>query len=121
MEYLIQFTVIIVISLLGELLHALVPLPVPASIYGIVVLLICLHSGILKLERVKGASDFLLKIMPVFFIPSAVLLLGTWDQLSGKLLQYALISIIPLIIGIMTVGRVTQFVIKRSGGAKNAD
>ena len=120
MEYLIQFTVIIVISMLGELLHALVPLPVPASIYGIFILLFCLHSRLLKLENVKGASDYLLKIMPVFFIPSAVLVIDAWDMISAKLLQYVLICIVPLVVGIITVGKVTQFVIRRNGGMKNA-
>lgn len=72
MKYLKQFLIILVISLIGELLNKLLPLPVPASIYGMVILFIGLLSGVIKLSSVKEAGSFLIEIMPVMFIPAGV-------------------------------------------------
>ena len=62
MKYLKQFLIILVISLIGEILNKLLPLPVPASIYGMVILFAGLLSGIIKLESVKEAGSFLASI-----------------------------------------------------------
>ena len=74
MKYLKQFLIILVISLIGELLNKLLPLPVPASIYGMVILFIGLLSGVIKLSSVKEAGSFLIEIMPVMFIPAGVIM-----------------------------------------------
>ena len=39
MKYLRQFCIILLVSALGEGLHILLPLPVPASVYGLVLML----------------------------------------------------------------------------------
>ena len=76
MKYLKQFLIILVISLIGELLNKLLPLPVPASIYGMVILFIGLLSGVIKLSSVKEAGSFLIEIMPVMFIPAGVVIMA---------------------------------------------
>ena len=45
MKYIKQFSIIITVSFLGEVLHALLPLPIPASIYGLLLMLagLCCH------------------------------------------------------------------------------
>lgn len=53
MKYLKQFLIILLISLIGEILKYILPLPIPASIYGMVILFICLLTGFIKLEDVK--------------------------------------------------------------------
>ena len=53
MKYLKQFLIILAISLLGEVLKELLPLPIPASIYGMVFLFILLLTGVIKLDQVK--------------------------------------------------------------------
>lgn len=76
-----QILIILLLSLVGEGLHALLPLPVPASVYGLVLMLLCLCTGILRLDQVERASDFLIEIMPVMFVPAAVGLTESWEQL----------------------------------------
>ena len=66
MKYLKQFTIILFVSFLGELLHLVIPLPIPASVYGLVLMLLALCFGILHLEQVKAAADFLIEIMGEF-------------------------------------------------------
>ena len=81
MKYLRQFLLILFISFLGELLKYFLPLPIPASIYGMVVLFIGLLSGIIQLDAVKDVGKFLIEIMPVMFIP-AVAVLGAPGRVS---------------------------------------
>ena len=52
MKYVKQFLIILLISALGEGLYAILPLPIPASVYGVILMLAALISGILKLEQV---------------------------------------------------------------------
>ena len=50
MKYVSQATIIFGFTLLGELLHALLPLPIPSAIYGLVLLFLALMLGIVKLH-----------------------------------------------------------------------
>ena len=67
MKYLRQFCIILLFSFLGEGLHIVLPLPVPASVYGLVLMLAALQTGILKTHQVKESAGFLIEIMPVMF------------------------------------------------------
>ena len=66
MKFVRQFMIILAISFVGELLHALLPLPVPASIYGLVLMLIGLQTGILPLNAVNEAGGFLIESCQCF-------------------------------------------------------
>lgn len=93
MKYLKQFLIILVISLIGEILNKLLPLPVPASIYGMVILFAGLLSGIIKLESVKEAGSFLIEIMPVMFIPAGVGLMSSWLNLKPVIIPVCIITV----------------------------
>ena len=73
MRFMKQFGVILAITFLGEILRYVIPLPIPASIYGLVLMLLALKSGVVKLDQVKETGDFLIEIMPMLFIPAAVI------------------------------------------------
>ena len=123
MKYLRQFCIILFVSFLGELLHILIPLPIPASVYGLVLMLLALCSGILKLAQVKEAADFLIEIMPVMFIPAAVGLLESWSALQSIWLPVIVITILTTVIVMAVTGQVTQRMIRREHHkkAKGAD
>lgn len=111
LKYVYQFSVILLISALGELLKYFIPLPVPASIYGLALMLIALITGIIKLDRIETVSDFLLEIMPIAFIPGGVGLITAWDSLKEILLPTIIITIATTVIVIGVTGVVTQFMI----------
>ncbi len=113
LNYLKQFGIILAISCLGELLSLLLPLPVPASIYGIVILFVCLQSGLLKLASIRETSAFLIEIMPILFLPAAVGLLEAWDVLKPNLLPIAVITAVSTFVVMGAAGLVTQAVIHR--------
>lgn len=118
MKYIKQFMIILFISFLGEVLRFFIPLPVPASIYGLILMLVVLCTGIVKLEAVKGAGDFLVEIMPLLFIPAAVGLLDSWVELKEIWLPVTVITLITTVFVMVVAGRVTQYVI-RKGKKKN--
>ena len=113
MKYMKQLGIILAVSFAGEGIHRIVPLPVPASIYGIVLLFLLLESGRLPLSAVKESSAFLLQIMPLLFIPAAVGLMDAWPVLRPVLLPYAVITAATTIAVMAVSGRVTQALLRR--------
>ena len=109
-----QFTILVIVCFIGEILHALIPLPVPASIYGLVLMFIALQTKVMPLEAVEEISDGLLGIMPLLFIPSTVGLILAWDILKAHWLQLLLIGIVGTMVVFFAAGHVTQLVIKVS-------
>lgn len=113
MKYLIQFGIIITISFIGEMLHDFLPLPVPASIYGIILLFALLHYKILHVAQIRETSMLLISLMAFLFLPTTVGLLGAWDYMKPMILSYILINILTLIIGIGGAGLFTQWILTR--------
>lgn len=118
MKYIRQFTIILFISLAGEIIHLFVPLPVPASIYGLLIMLIGLRTRWIPLEAVEDASTFLIDIMPLMFIPAAVGLLDSWGVLRPILVPFLVITLLSTVIVMVITGKVTQFFIKSNGKRK---
>lgn len=118
MKYIRQFGIILLISALGEGLHILLPLPVPASVYGLLLMLAALSAGVLKVGQVREVSGFLIEIMPVMFIPAGVGLLTSWDALKPVWLPVTIITILTTIIVMVVTGRVTQAVIRKGNGGQ---
>ena len=118
MKYLFQTAVIMLVTLAGELLRLLIPLPVPASIYGLIIMLACLKLRVIRLEHVEGAGGFLLEIMPVLFIPAAVGLLVTWGQLQAMLVPAVVITAATTFIVMAVTGWTAQLAMRkgRRGG-----
>lgn len=112
MKYLKQFGIILLISFIGEILHFMIPLPVPASIYGIVLMLISLKFHFIKLGDVKETSKFLIEIMPVMFIPAAVGLIEVWNVMKASCIQYVAIVVISTIVVMVIAGWVTQIILR---------
>lgn len=107
-----QFAILVIVCFIGEILHALIPLPVPASIYGLVLMFIALQAKVMPLEAVEEISDGLLGIMPLLFIPSTVGLILAWEILKIHWLQFLLIGIVGTIVVFFVAGHVTQLVIR---------
>ena len=113
MKYLKQFGIIMTITFLGEILKIIIPIAVPASIYGLVIMLIALLTKIVKLDDVKETGIFLIEIMPIMFIPAAVGLIVSWGILEEILIPVILITLITTVLVMIISGRTTQFIIRR--------
>lgn len=107
--------IILLISFVGEILKLILPLPIPASIYGMVLMFICLMAGIIKVENVRDTATFMIEIMPVMFIPAGVGLMTSWGTLQPILVPVACITVITIITVMAATGWVSQYMIRRSG------
>lgn len=113
MKYLRQILLILLFSFLGELLHALLPWPIPASIYGMGMLFAALSLKLIRVEQVKDAGSFLVSFLPVLFVAPIVSLLDCWEQLKAHLLPIFLILIGSTVLCFAVSGRVTQWFMGR--------
>ena len=118
MKLLYQFGIILFVSFLGEILYLAIPLPIPASVYGLILMLVALCTSIIKLKQVKEAATFLIEIMPVMFIPAAAGLLDSWSSLKPIWIPVILITIITTVIVIAVTGQATQYLIHRENKNK---
>ena len=116
-----QFLVIMAVSFVGEILHAVLPLPIPASIYGLVLMFLCLMLGVIKLSDVHDTACFLIEIMPVMFIPAGVGLMESWGELKAVLVPVLVITLVSTIVVMVVSGRVTQAVIRLENKHKGGD
>ena len=113
MKYLRQLLMILIFSFIGEVLHAVIPIQMPASIYGLVLLFIALMTGLVKLPQVHEAARFLIEIMPMLFIPAGVGLMVSWGALKPVILPISIIIVVTTILVMGVSGRVAQFILKR--------
>ena len=115
MKFLRQFMSILLLSFLGEVLKMFIPLPIPASVYGLVLMLVCLMTGVLKTSQVKDAAFFLIEIMPVMFIPAAAGLIDSWKVLQPLLLPILVITVVITVFVMVITGKVAQMIAQKRG------
>ena len=112
MKYLIQVLIILGFTFLGEVLAWLIPFPIPAAIYGIVLMLIALGSGLLKTTHIKEASGFLISIMPVLYVPACVRILEYWGVISQNITAIVTITVVSTFLVFAVSAFVTQRLLK---------
>ncbi len=113
MKYLFQFTIIGVITAIGEILNILIPLPIPASVYGLVILFAALCIKLIRLDQVEHAADFFLAIMPVLFVPPAVNLMNYWGILKDNIIGLLITCILSTMAVMGLTGAIAQMIRKK--------
>ena len=63
MKHISQIATIMGVSFLGEMLYKFLGLPIPASIYGLILMLMLLETKVVKFEKIKDTGTFILNIM----------------------------------------------------------
>lgn len=119
MQYVKQFLIILIFSLVGQALETLLPLPIPASVYGLVLLLIALLVGLVKLEKVKQTADFLAAVMPVLLVAPAVRVLEYWGIIAPNAGAILIISVFTTGAIFAISGLITKWLM-RGRGKKDA-
>ena len=113
MKYMRQFAIILAVSCAGEILKYFLPFPIPASIYGLVIMLLLLITKKIRLESVKEVGEFLVEIMPVMFIPAGVGLIVSWEQLQPVIVPVCVITVVSTVVVMIVAGKVTDYMIDR--------
>ena len=120
MKYIKQFAIIAAMTFLGECCNLLIPLPIPASIYGMVFLFICLLTGILKLEQIEKTADFFLNIMPIFFVAPTVSLMTSLPLIRGSIPAMLIICLASTLVVMALTGLVSQAMIRKKKGRETS-
>lgn len=113
MKYLHQACLIFGFTFLGELLHHLIPLPIPASIYGMVLLFAALQFKLISVSAVKDMGGLLTSILALLFVPPIVALMDYWDLLRENILAIATVLFASSLLTFAISGRLTQAFIKK--------
>lgn len=120
MKYLHEAVIIAAITFAAEIIKFLLPLPVPASIYGLILLFLLLKSGALKLEQIENVGGLLLELMPLLLVPASVSFLTVLDMIQGMLLPVLIMGFVGTVVVMMVTGMVSQALVRRDGEEKKA-
>lgn len=115
MKYLSQFCIILGFTLAGEALQRLLPLPIPASVWGLALLFLALCLGIVKTEQLKDVSAFLISIMSLLFVSPAVGIADNWPLIRPQLLPIFLLLAASTMLTFGISGGITQLLMKKGG------
>ncbi len=108
MKYLTQFFWILLFCALGEVLAAVIPFPIPAAIYGLVLLFLALSFKIIRLEQVSDTARFLIRVMGVFFVSPVVNILAYWGVIAPNLGAICVIILVTTVLVFGISGLVTK-------------
>ena len=116
MKYLFQIGIIILFTFLGEVLSQVIPLAVPAAIWGLLLLFLALCLGVVKVEAVRESAGLLVAILPALFVAPTVNLMDETEALLGKLPAVIIIVVVSLLVTMFVGGWVTQLLRKNRKG-----
>ena len=118
MKYLSQFLIILGFTLTGEALQRVIPLPIPASVYGLALLFTALCLKIVKVEQVRDTGTFLTSILPLLFVSPAVGIVDDWALIRNDLLPILLLLVGSTVLTFGISGRIAQRFLKKGGDRK---
>lgn len=97
---------------IGELIVWLTGISIPSSIIGMLLLTVLLQMKAIKLEWVKGMSDFLISNLGFFFVPPGVALMLYFDIIKAELLPIVVATVISTMLVMITTGWTDQYLRK---------
>lgn len=112
MKYMVQIGVISTIAFIAEILHFIIPLPIPASVYGMAILFVCLCLGIIKMEMVEDVADWILSVMPIFFIAPTVGIIEAFGDIKGQVIPLVLMCLVSTFVVTAVTGSIAQAIIR---------
>ncbi len=121
MKYLSQFSIIMGFSLVGEVLQRLIPLPIPASVYGIILLFCALQFNLIRVSQVKDVGDFLSSILPILFVAPTVGILEYWAAIRSWVLWILLLVLGSTLLTFGISGRISQILLERGPDKDGSD
>ncbi len=119
-KYIKQICIILTICFIAELMEYFIPLPVAASIYGLVLMLLALVTKLIPLKEVEDVADFLTANMAILFIPPTVGIMASVEEMKKMLLPLVVISVVSTLLIMMVTGRVTQAILRKKRGTEKS-
>ena len=108
MKHLKQIAIILAVSFAVEALHSLIPLPVPGSIYGLLLMLALLMTGVVKIHEVKAVGDWLITLMPIMFVAPTAGLISGFDSYRGFIIPIIVIVLVTTPLTMVVTGKTVE-------------
>ena len=108
MKYFVQFSIICLICLIGEIVSKILPFPFPSSVAGMIILFVLLVTKLLKPAHIRETAVWLQNNMALFFVPVFVTVLESWNVLKNVFFQVFIICIVTT----LTTFTVTAYTVK---------
>lgn len=110
-----QIFILWIFYFIGQVIVNWTGLFIPSSIIGLLLLWICLMSGIIKVEYIKGGASFMILYLTLFYIPATVGLIEYPEllRLEGILLMVAIF--ISSAVTLVITGKASQFIENKEG------
>jgi holin-like protein len=110
MHILRQLGLILAFGFLGEIISHYLPLGMPASVLGMILMLVALGIKLVKPEHLGVTAGFLSANMSFFFLPAAVTVLENYGYIQPVLIKLLLIVLISTVVTFfLTYGTVRLF------------
>lgn len=111
-SFLHQAFILSLILLISNGISAILPIPMPASVIGLVLLFIALCTKIVKLEEVEGISNHLSTIITFLFVPSGISLINSLDIMKTSGLQILFIIFVATFVIMALIGWSASYLLK---------
>lgn len=108
MKILKELTIILFITFLGEILSKTLSLPLPGTVVGMLLLLACLITKIIKVDSLKITSNYMLDNLAFFFLPAGVGIISSLNILSGNTFKILTVIIASTLVVTLVTGLTVQ-------------
>lgn len=109
-----QALVIAVILFISNIIESFMPIPMPASVIGLVLLFIALCTGIIKLGEVEKVGTTLTNNIGFLFVPAGISVINSLGVLSTSPILIILLIIISTLLLLLCTGFFSQMLITKS-------
>jgi len=117
----VQIGILNIFYYMGVGIVALLHVPLPGSVIGLLLLALSLNFKIIKVEYIQDGASFLIGILTLFFIPATVGIIDYPELMSTTGLFIILAVIASTLIAIYLTGVLTQLIEKRELAKKEKE
>ena len=111
-SYISGFLILVFILFVCNIISRSIAFVIPTPILGIIVLFLLLQFKIIKEERIKNICEFLLKYMPLLFIPFLVGIVSYYGLIEKQLVPIVLNIAISAVLTMVITAFVVESIIK---------
>jgi holin-like protein len=112
MNILKQFAIILAFCLAAEIPARLLPVKLPAGVWGIVILFTAFSVKILEPKSIDQTSRWLLANMGLFFLPPAIAIINQFDLLKSAVVRFFIAGIVTTVITFL-ITYSTVYIVRR--------
>ena len=98
MKLIKQIGIVFGICWLSQCIEHILPISFPASVIGLILLLVLLAVKALRVKEIQDLSDFLLGNLPFLFIPAAAGIMNYANVIWANLFPFLTICVVSMIV-----------------------